>query len=85
MFGYPAFYTRGKLFACVFRDSVALKLPGGDVAALLRRPGFTPFRRMGRTMREWVVASRERVAEFDRDASLVLHALRFAAARSREQ
>ena len=81
MFGYPAFYAGGKLFACVFEDFVALKLPQDVVAALVTKPGFTPFRRMGRTMREWVTASSERVAGFERDPSLVLRAMKFVGAR----
>lgn len=55
MFGYPALYAGGGLFACAYGDGVGLKLPGEVVAALLEEEGFEPFQPYGKArMREWV-------------------------------
>jgi len=77
MFGYPAFYTRGRLFACVFRDDLGLKLPADVVEALVTQRGFRPFRRMGRVMREWVTGDRDGARRWRRDPSLLLRSLEF--------
>lgn len=29
MFGYPAYYVKGKMFACVYENGVGLKVPEG--------------------------------------------------------
>ena len=56
MFGYPALYTGGKLYACAYGDGVGLKLPGRVVAALIEEASFEPFRPYGKArMREWVL------------------------------
>lgn len=54
MFGYPALYSMGKLFACAYGDGVGLKLPADVVAGLREEEGFEPFRPYGKAgMREW--------------------------------
>ncbi len=54
MFGYPALYANGKLFACAYGDGVGLKLPAEVVAALIEEEGFEPFQPFGKPrMREW--------------------------------
>ena len=54
MFGYPAAFVNGNMFAGVFRDQVFLRLSPEDRARL---DGAQPFEPMpGRTMREYVVA-----------------------------
>lgn len=64
MFGYPALYAGGKLFACAYGDGVGLKLPGEVVAALIKKEGFEPFQPYGKArMRKWVF-----VKAVDRDA-----------------
>lgn len=55
MFGYPALYAGGRLFACAYGDGVGLKLPGEVVAALLEEEGFEHFQPYGKArMRQWV-------------------------------
>lgn len=55
MFGYPALYAAGKMFACAYGHGIALKLPGAVVAELMENEGFEPFQPYGRArMREWV-------------------------------
>ena len=54
MFGYPAVFLNGNMFAGLFQDSVVLRLSADDRETL---PGATPFEPMpGRPMREYVVA-----------------------------
>ncbi len=55
MFGCPAFFSAGRMFACVVDDDVGLKLPASRVEALLDQPGFTHFTPYGKPpMRQWV-------------------------------
>jgi len=56
MFGYPAVFVNGNMFAGLFRDSLVLRLGEADRQAFLELPGATPFKPMGRRMKEWVVA-----------------------------
>ncbi len=78
MFGFPAFYTGGKLFACVYGDGVGLKLPQAMVQDLEGKPGFTPFQPYGMAKRkEWVSVQRDRAARYADDLDLFLAAIRF--------
>jgi len=71
MFGFPAFYTAGKLFACVYGDGVGLKLPQDTARRLEGKPGITPFQPYGKpTMREWIHIRRDPASNFSKDASL---------------
>jgi TfoX/Sxy family transcriptional regulator of competence genes len=56
MFGYPAAFVGGQLFAGLHQHSLILRLPADDRATLLERPGRPVFEPMpGRPMREYVV------------------------------
>lgn len=56
MFGYPAAFRNGNLFAGLFQDQMILRLSTDARAELCRRPGAQPFEPMpGRPMREYVV------------------------------
>jgi TfoX/Sxy family transcriptional regulator of competence genes len=58
MFGLPGYYVGGKLFACVWQDGVAIKLPEDMRERLLKRKSVEPFVPMeGRPMREWVLVT----------------------------
>ncbi len=56
MFGYPAYYIGRKLCISLYEDGVAVKLPAGEAAGLLRDdPHAIPFQPLGKPkMREWV-------------------------------
>ena len=55
MFGHPAYYVKGRLFACVYGDIVGLKLPEQMAADLVSRGEADPFQPYGkRRMREWI-------------------------------
>ena len=88
MFGFPAFYTAGKLFACVYGDGVGLKLPQDAVQQLEGKPGIAPFQPYGKPkMREWVHLRYDRGTNYSKEASLFEASITFvsrAAADRRE-
>ncbi len=56
MFGYPAAFRNGNMFAGLFQDQMILRLSTDERAELSRHPGAKPFEPMaGRPMREYVV------------------------------
>ena len=70
MLGHPAFFVGRRMFACVFEDGVALKVPERLAAALLQRADTEPSRPYGKPkMREWVKiahpVSQDYEADFD--------------------
>ena len=63
MFGYPAAFRNGDMFAGLFRDSMILRLGEADRLALSKRGG-RPFEPMpGRPMREYVVVPSKMVGD----------------------
>lgn len=57
MFGYPAAFANGYLFAGLFEHSVVLKLPAERRAQILKMRGAARFEPVpGRVMGEFVVA-----------------------------
>jgi TfoX/Sxy family transcriptional regulator of competence genes len=56
MFGYPAVFVNGNMFAGLVRDKMILRLGMADVEKFLELPGATAFIAMrGRRMKQWVV------------------------------
>ena len=70
MFGYPAAFVRGHMFAGLFQDSMILRLSAEDRADCSGRLGAQPFEPMpGRPMREYLTvppAMLESPAELER-------------------
>ncbi len=78
MFGFPAFYTAGRLFACVYGDGVGLKLPQDTARRLEGKPGITPFQPYGNSkMREWIHLRHDRATNYSKDAGLFEDSIRF--------
>ncbi|HYY55656.1 MAG TPA: TfoX/Sxy family protein [Candidatus Dormibacteraeota bacterium] len=68
MFGYPALFVNGNMFAGTYQDKVVVRLSEADRAKLLKEKGAAPFEPMpGRAMKEYVVVPPSIVA---RPASL---------------
>ncbi|HYV56725.1 MAG TPA: TfoX/Sxy family protein [Candidatus Nitrosopolaris sp.] len=62
MFGYPAAFTNGNMFAGLHEDRLVLRL-GDEAAAEIKRRGAKDFEPMpGRAMRGWVVVPQEILA-----------------------
>ena len=56
MFGYPAVFVNGNMFAGLVRDTMILRLGETDRTKLLALPGARHFVAMGgRRMKEWMV------------------------------
>jgi TfoX/Sxy family transcriptional regulator of competence genes len=56
MFGYPAAFVNGNMFAGLFQKTMVLRLAPEDRAACLTIDGAKPFEPMpGRVMKEYVV------------------------------
>ena len=83
MFGLPAFYAAGKLFACVYGEGVGLKLPAERAAALIGTPGIDQFRPYGKpSMRQWIDLTRTEAEEYAGDLDLLLESARFVGERA---
>lgn len=78
MFGYPAYYVHGKLFACVYGDGVGLKVPEETARTLLELAHVAPFQPMGKPkMREWVQINRAWSEDYRLDKDIFCSSVRF--------
>lgn len=85
MFGFPAYYTGGKLFACVYGDGVGLKLPQEVIRTLEGKPGLTPFRPYGRPrMKEWIHIHHDHPGALSKDAALFQVSIRFVSRTAKQ-
>ncbi|MBI4213274.1 MAG: TfoX/Sxy family protein [Chloroflexi bacterium] len=65
MFGGVALKSSNKVFACLYKDQLVVKLPGERVAELVRTGQAEPFDPgMGRVMKEWVAVEPRSEAEW---------------------
>jgi TfoX/Sxy family transcriptional regulator of competence genes len=81
MFGYPAAFYNGQMFACVFGEQMIVRLPEAEKAELLSRPGASPFEPMpGRVMREYVVLPAAAIADVSELDEWLHRALAYVAA-----
>lgn len=83
MFGYPAYYVHGRLFACVHGEHVVIKIPELMAQTLMRTRAKTirPFQAMGnRTMREWITISRKDSRAYLRDKDTFRLSIKFVGA-----
>ena len=68
MFGYPAYYVNGKLFACLYENGIGIKIPEPMANDLVGKDGITHFVPLGRKkMREWIQIDRDRSEEYMKD------------------
>jgi hypothetical protein len=78
MFGFPAFYFRGRLFACVYGDGVGLKLPEALANDLIGTDGIVPFEPMGRKrMKGWVQINRPVSEDYPGDEAIFRQSIEF--------
>ena len=80
MFGYPAAFMNGHMFAGVFQASLFVRLAEKDRMELIQKEGATPFAPMpGRVMREYVVLPPSIVESEARLTAWLSRALRYVA------
>ncbi len=78
MFGYPAGFVNGNMFAGTYQDKLVVRLPAAQRAELLKLKGTKVFEPMpGRPMREYVVVPPQIVARPATLASWVERAFRY--------
>jgi TfoX/Sxy family transcriptional regulator of competence genes len=81
MFGYPAAFVNGHMFAGVFQDQVFARLPPEDRAKLEAEHGALPFSPMeGRPMKDYTRLPDEALADEAAVAALLAKALSWSAA-----
>ena len=79
MFGYPAYYVGGKLFASLYMQGVCLNVPENKVTELLKIKGIVPFQPMGKKMRQWIQIDREKSEDYLKDREIFETSYRFVA------
>lgn len=77
MYGHPAYYVSGKLFASLYMDGVCVKIPEKRVKELLEKDHIVPFQPMGRNMREWVLIVRENSEDYLKDRDIFEESIQF--------
>jgi hypothetical protein len=78
MFGYPAYYVKGKLFACVYENGVGIKVPAAMAAKRAGQPGITWFVPLGRRqMKEWIRIDRDTSEEYRNDKEIFSAAIAY--------
>jgi len=79
MYGHPAYYVGGKLFASLYMEGVCVKVPEEYKNELLKREGIIPFEPMGRKMREWILINRKRSEDYLKDRGIFEESIKFVA------
>jgi hypothetical protein len=79
MYGHPAYYVGGKLFASLYMEGVCLKIPEIRVKELLKKQGIEPFTPMGRKMREWIYIIRNKSEDYLKDRDIFEESIEFVA------
>ena len=78
MFGYPAYFTAGRLFACLMDHVIGLKVPADLAVDLLLQPFISPFQPFGKAkMKEWIQINRERPEDLESDISVFLASITY--------
>ncbi len=77
MYGHPAYYVGGKLFASLFMEGVCVKVPESLVNKLLKRNEIIPFQPMGRKMREWILIIRKNSEDYLKDQDIFEESIKF--------
>jgi hypothetical protein len=86
MFGYPAYYVHRKLFACVYGDGVAVKVPEAVANQLLNMEHVVPFQPLGKPkMREWVQINRSVSEDYQADQAVFECAVQFVGTLKQKQ
>ena len=70
MYGHPAYYVGGKLFASLYIDGVCVKVPESLASELLKKKEIVHFQPMGRKMREWIQINRNKSEDYLKDQDI---------------
>jgi hypothetical protein len=79
MYGHPAYYVGGKMFAALFMGGVCVKVPVSLKNELLKRKEIVPFEPMGRKMREWILINRSNSEDYLKDKDIFDSSIEYVA------
>ena len=79
MYGHPAYYVGGKLFASLFMQGVCIKVPVSLKEELLKKKDIEPFEPMGRKMREWILINHNNSEDYKNDKEIFDESIKFVA------
>jgi TfoX/Sxy family transcriptional regulator of competence genes len=80
MFGYPAYYFRDKMFACIYENGVGIKVPQEKAEDLTGMPGFSFFQPLGRAkMKSWIFLERSNPSDYSNELPLFMTSIEFVA------
>ena len=79
MYGHPAYYVGGRLFASLYMEGVCVKIPENRVKELLKKDGIEPFTPMNRKMREWILIIHEKSEDYLKDRDIFEESIEFVA------
>lgn len=71
------FLTRGRVFAFMKGDGIALKLPKEKIAQIIKDKDIKPLIMGKRKMNEWVVIERKTTREYKKDLPLFRESIEF--------
>ena len=77
MFGHPAYYVDGKLFASLYMEGVCIKLPEPRVKELLTKEGYSLFQPMGRTMKQWIMITHKNSKDYLKDKTVFQESIEY--------
>lgn len=79
MGGLPAYFVKQKMFACIYRGAVGLRLPAAAAANLqFSMDGVSPFTPNGQTStREWVQISHAASVDYEKDLDIFKSSIEF--------
>lgn len=79
MYGHPAYYVGGKLFASFYMKGVCVKVPESLKNELLKRTEIVSFEPMGRKMREWILINRNKSEDYLKDRDIFESSIEYVA------
>ena len=79
MYGHPAYYVGGKLFASLFMEGVCIKVPEKLKNELIDGKEILQFEPMGRKMREWILINRKNSEDYLKDKEIFEKSLEYVA------
>lgn len=78
MFGYPAWFVNGKMFACLYRSGVGIKVPANIASELRRLSHIHDFRPYGKPrMREGIEIRRRPARDLREDSWIFERSMKF--------
>ena len=86
MFGYPAYYVRKRLFACVYEDGIGIKVPEDLANELIGTQGIINFQPLGRAkMKEWIQINRENPSDYSKDKEILKASIEYVSKIAKQE